>query len=70
MSHHYSVKATYNSYALLNGGIDAKSSAAELLSPLSLITFGFLYLINDIWVNADNIQHVTWTNDSCDTMCD
>lgn len=70
MAHHYSIKATYNAFATVVDGIVSKTSGSNVLSPLSLTTFGFLYLINDIWLNADNIVQVTWTNCDCDTTCD
>lgn len=71
MAHHYSIKATYNDFSLLEGGICAKTDADDLIfSPLSITTFGFLYNTLDIWLNADNIQQVTWTDCACNTTCD
>ena len=71
MGHFYSIRATFNYFSINVGGIVSPYIINYyVLSPLSLSTFGFLYNYTDVWSNEDNIQQVTWTNDSCDLQCD
>lgn len=53
-------------------GVDGTSPSFYTISGLGLMTHGFVWRLNDIWVNWDDIyvQNVTWTACDCSAACD
>lgn len=65
------------------GFVHAWSESMYLISPVGVVTYGFVWRLNDIWENWDNenvqavswtdnnnIQNVTWTACDCSEWCD
>lgn len=65
------VRANYEANLLLDGGIAWKNEDTTLfqISGLGLSTFGFIYALTDVWVDAENCTTVTYTAaENCETV--
>jgi hypothetical protein len=65
-------RVNYNGGALETNGLVVGFSESWYLSPLAIVTNGFLYGTGDVWFNLDSeiIQNVTWTPCDCSPECD
>lgn len=65
----YPFKVKINPLALNDFGF-VGLDGAYALSGYGLTTFGFIWGVNDIWVDADDCQDVTWDDCACAEDCD
>lgn len=65
------MKASFNGGALETFGLIVSNlSPYFYVSGLAISTFGFVYGTGDTWVNADNIQEITWSACDCSALCE
>lgn len=64
-------KLNYEGGSIEDKGIAVRKSQSWYLSPISVLSFGFMYGVGDTWFNLDDtiIQNVTWTPCDC-SECD
>ncbi len=62
----YQFNVTYDEVGNTIHGLVFAHATDFLISPIQVLTYGFVYGLADIWVDADDCQNVTWTSaDSC-----
>lgn len=62
-------KVTVNGPAALTGGF-VGNITSWTIGGYGLVTFGFLWGLNDIWTPCCEAQEVTWEACDCNASCD
>lgn len=52
---------SYDPFDVVMGGPLFAYNGGTFISPLSVLTEGFIYNEADIWVRTENCEEVTWT---------
>jgi hypothetical protein len=63
------INAVTNGPGQLTEGLTWNPDTGWSVSGLGLVTFGFLWLRNDIWVDCAPCEDVTWTDCDCCENC-
>lgn len=63
------VNAVTNGPGQLTNGLTWNPDTGWSISGIGLVSFGFLWLINDIWFDCDPAVQVTWEDCGCGETC-
>ena len=64
------INATINGPGQLTYGLTWNPDTGYSVSGLGLVTFGFLWICNDIWSDADPCVEAVWTETDCGVCAD